>query len=135
MDQSIQLANYATTAAVHVTLSGVICYTLFLSEQAREELSFYAWWALFGVMLDTFSWGIHQSWFGYRWYLLMADDPGTVWFRDNSWLLTPNYFLGWIGVAVTTTAFLRGRFVHSLALKATLISGWWVFVWHMGSSV
>ena len=131
MGPEIQLANYLTTALVQLTLASTLFYALFVSSTSRRELSRYAWWALFGVMLDTFSWSIHQSFFSVRWYLHLIGSDLTYKMVENIWMLTPSYMIGWIGVIITTTAFWRGRFISSLALKLSLIFGWWVLVWIM----
>ena len=129
MGPEIQLANYLTTALVQLTLASTLFYALFVSSTSRRELSRYAWWALFGVMLDTFSWGIHQVFFSIRWYLHLIGSDLTYTLRDNVWLLTPSYMIGWLGVVITTTSFWRGNFVKNAVLKLAIISGWWVLVW------
>ena len=129
MGPSTQLANYFTTAGIHCVVTLVLVYTLFLSTQYRKELSPNAWWVLFGIMLDTMSWSIHQAWFGTRWFYLMESDPQAVWFLNNSWLLTPNYVLGWAGALIVTTAFLRSHFVPSLGLKVVAVLCWWALIY------
>ena len=129
MGPEIQLANYCTTAFVHFTLAVTLFYALFVSVASRQKLSTHAWWVLFGIMLDTFSWGVHQSFFAVRWYLHLIGSDLTYKMVENIWLLTPSYMIGWLGVVITTTSFWRGNFVKNAVLKLAIISGWWVLVW------
>lgn len=134
MGPNVQLANYFTEAFVHIAVACLIAYTIFVSRESRDELSFHARLAFAGLGLDALARGFHQLWFGARWALNMAGNDATIWFFNNSYFLTPNYVLGWIGVTLTTTALFRGNFIQSIPVKVSCIAVLWLTVWHIGQA-
>lgn len=134
MPANIQLANYLTTSALSLALTIVLFYFLFVTGDGKT-LTKNAWRVLFGFMLVSWHWSVHQAWFGFRWYLNMIGDPQTQWFFDNSYFLSGSYLTGWTGALITTTALLRGNFVKRLSLKLALLIGFWLLIWQLGAMI
>lgn len=128
MGQEAQLANYFTAAVVSWGLFVALAALLWVTRRT-DALTKNARVAVFGLLLVPLHWGIHQTWWGIRWYFRIVGDERTQFFLLYGGSLAVSYALMFVGVAVTTTALIRGRFLRTLSIKLTVVGVLWVTVY------
>ena len=124
MGPAAQLANYFWGVIINLGLAGLFIWLYF--KGIHYHISYNARLALLGLSLGFIHWGIHQAWFGRRWWLRVQGSEDTYWYLQNSWILSFSYILLCLSAVICTTAILRGRFVDGVTQFVVLAVVWLV---------
>lgn len=125
-----QLANYFIGMVVDFGLAAFFVWLYFVG--IRFHISPNARLALFGLSFGFIHWGIHQTWWGRRWWLKISGDPNTQWYVDNGWVLSFTYILLVLGACITTSAIIKGHFARNFMVQLLALMSSWALVAYIG---